>query len=237
MKAGITMNMITTTEALPAALCMSSREIAELTGKRHDNVRADIERMAEDLSLTFQEKSEPVERGRPLKVFLLPKRETLILISGYSTELRARIIDRWTELEARSQPSLLIPTTLPDALRLAADLAEQKAHAEAQLADALPKALALDRITASDEALTFTQAAKALGIKRLALTNWLHVSGWIYRQNGSWVAYDQHIRNGRLQFKEARYTDDDTGQERHRPYCHILPKGLAIVAQHFVKES
>ncbi|WP_246748778.1 Rha family transcriptional regulator [Rhizobium setariae] len=84
---------------------MSSREIAELTGKRHDNVRADIEKVASELSLTFQEKVEAPTGGRPSKVYFLPKRETLILCSGYSVELRARIIDRWMELEA-AQPSI-----------------------------------------------------------------------------------------------------------------------------------
>ena len=48
--------MSAVTNPAAAPLSMSSREIAELTGKRHDNVRADIERMAGDLSLTLQEK-------------------------------------------------------------------------------------------------------------------------------------------------------------------------------------
>lgn len=42
---------------------MSSREIAELTGKEHDNVRRDISKMAHDLSLTFEEKVMPSNGG------------------------------------------------------------------------------------------------------------------------------------------------------------------------------
>ena len=82
---------------------MSSREIAELTGKRHDHVTTDIAKMLAELCGS---EDIPKFRGiyrdsmnRPRTEFLLPKRETLILVSGYSVELRARIIDRWQELE------------------------------------------------------------------------------------------------------------------------------------------
>lgn len=61
---------------------MSSREIAELTGKDHDNVRHDIKNMADQLSPSFGEKTESSTGGRPAKVFMLPKRETLILVFG-----------------------------------------------------------------------------------------------------------------------------------------------------------
>lgn len=46
---------------------MSSREIAELTGKEHDNVRRDISKMSHDLSLTFEEKVMPSNGGRPTR--------------------------------------------------------------------------------------------------------------------------------------------------------------------------
>lgn len=218
------------------AVTMTSREIAELTGKEHKNVLADIRKMLEDLGQTSAEFSAdlPDSYGRPQAGYQLPKRETLILVSGYSVEMRAKIIDRWQELEHAQLPDqVLIPQTLPQALRLAADLADQKAKAESALAIAAPKAAALDMISAGEEELTVTQAAKVLGIKRDTLTNWLHTNGWVYRQNGSWVAHSQHIQNGRLRYKEAHYTDQKTELPCIRPYCHITPKGLARLALAF----
>lgn len=111
---------------------MSSREIAELTGKRHDHVMADIQKTLTDLNLhapdfsgTYQ-----TERGNTYPCFNLPKRETLILVSGYSVAMRATIIDRWQELESKTAPSL--PTTYIEALEhlLIAKKAEQQAIAE-----------------------------------------------------------------------------------------------------------
>lgn len=83
-------------------LTMTSREIATLTGKEHKNVLADIRKMLEDIGKTSAEFSADVPDAyeRMQTAFKLPKRETLILVSGYSTELRAKIIDRWQELEA-----------------------------------------------------------------------------------------------------------------------------------------
>lgn len=76
---------------------MSSREIAELTGKRHDNVMADIRVMFNELGIDAPEFSGTymTGRGNSYECFNLPKRETLILVSGYSVALRAKIVDRW----------------------------------------------------------------------------------------------------------------------------------------------
>jgi phage regulator Rha-like protein len=79
---------------------MSSQEIAELTGKENKNVMADIRAMCEELGiLTADFSATRKVRGREYEIFNLPKRETLILVSGYSVVLRAKIVDRWQELE------------------------------------------------------------------------------------------------------------------------------------------
>lgn len=85
---------------------MSSLEISRLTGKRHDNVRADIVKMLVSLGKgTVPEFSGTVPTAghngsiRRVRVFNLPYRETMILVSGYDVELRAKIVDRWIEFE------------------------------------------------------------------------------------------------------------------------------------------
>lgn len=125
---------------LSTSLTMSSREIAELTGKEHRNVLRDIRGMlaelhGEDRLLSFEQtvtRPNP-SGGAPISsvVYNLPKRETLILVSGYNIRMRARIIDRWQELEAQqAKPSL--PKTYADALRLYADEVEAREKAEEQ---------------------------------------------------------------------------------------------------------
>ncbi len=81
---------------------MSSLEIAELTDKRHADVIRDIEKMMEDLKIDERKFASVYKagNGEERKCYQLPRRECLILVSGYNIKLRALIIDRWEELEA-----------------------------------------------------------------------------------------------------------------------------------------
>ena len=91
---------------IPQNLTMTSREIAELTGKRHDNVMRDTRNMLLELYgdegvLKFEDTITDQQNGQEYAVYTLPKRETMILVSGYSVAMRAKIIDRWQELESQ----------------------------------------------------------------------------------------------------------------------------------------
>ena len=92
-------------ELLNGVHVMDSRKIAEATGKRHDNVVKDIETQLGKLDggvLRFQDTYRNAQNGQEYRCFKLPRRECLILVSGYDVNLRAAIIDRWEELETAS---------------------------------------------------------------------------------------------------------------------------------------
>lgn len=215
---------------------MTSREIAELTGKEHKHVLRDARAMLGELGLAEQGYAQnwtDPQNNQTYPMLALPKDLTITLVSGYSVVMRHRIVTRWQELEADAADPVKVLNDPSKLRRVLLGYTEKVLALEHQVKELAPKAEALDLISAGGEALTLTQVAKLLGVKLEKLTAYLHAQGWIYRQNDSWVAYQQHIQNGRLLYKEARYTDQKTGQECHRPYCHVLPKGLALLARHF----
>lgn len=134
---------------------MSSKEIAELTEKRHDHVKRDIDKMFKELSEgspklgTFKN-----ERNQTVKSYELSKEETYLLVSGYSVVLRSKIIKRWFELEKTQ--SLNIPQNFSEALQLAADQAKQ-------LELQAPKVEFAETIQGSDSCVTMGEFAKLEG--------------------------------------------------------------------------
>ena len=79
-------------------------------------------------------------------------------------------------------PQHAIPQTLSEALRLAADLADQKQEVEAKLLGAAPKADAFDLLATANASLCINDAAKFLQIAPKRLFSWLDANGWTYRR-------------------------------------------------------
>ena len=98
-------------EKINNIVSISSLDIAKLTGKEHKNVLADIRNILAELELA---PADFLADGSTLKipVFNLPKREALILASGYSIKLRTLIIDKLEELSKQNK----LPQTYKEAL-------------------------------------------------------------------------------------------------------------------------
>ena len=86
-------------------ITMSSREMAELTEKRHDSVKRTIETLAENGVITQpqivdEQSTDSMGRMRTTQVYNLDKRSSIIVVAQLSPEFTARLVDRWQELES-----------------------------------------------------------------------------------------------------------------------------------------
>ena len=145
---------------------ITSLEVAELTGKEHKNVLADIRnilsQMDEISRLNFQPSTYTSDRGKEYPMFNLTKEGCLCLVSGYDANLRMKIINRWKELELQNQPQ--VPQTFSSALKLAYEQALLIEAQNAQIATLTPKADYCDKVLTSQSTFTTTQVAKGYGI-------------------------------------------------------------------------
>lgn len=222
---------------------MTSREIAELTGKEHAHVMRDIRAMLSELELAeggyLQNWIHP-QNGQTYQEFALNRELTETLLTGYSASARLKVIRRWHELEEQAaKPAFALPQTMSEALRLAADLADGKAKAEAQLeqkqvqlAIAAPKADALDRFsTFAEGSMCLTNAAKALQIQPKKFFAWMQENQWIYRRAGGsgFVGYQSRIQVGYLEHKVTTVERTD-GTTKQAEQVLVTAKGLAKLA-------
>lgn len=165
---------------------MSSREIAEITGKRHDNVVRDIDKLNkcyENEGLLKVEEGYytlPSTGNQQHREYRLSRIQTLDLMTGYNTELRIRVNRRWEELENK-QVQKSLPGTFAEALRAYADEVEknEKLIGELKVKNVLiaeyePKVTYYDQILASVDTITITQIAKDYGMSAQELNKLLH---------------------------------------------------------------
>ncbi len=214
---------------------MSSREVADLTGKQHHHVVRDIKTNLAELNIDASKFGCIYfdSSNRKQTEYLLPPDLVMTLLTGYSVPLRHRVVTRLQELENVSR-HVAIPQTLPDALRLAADLAEKNGELQRLVSVQAPKVAAIKRLAAAGGAICITDAAKQLGIAPSRLFAWLEQNRWIFRRHGCkrWVAYQPRITSGYMTHKvTALKPDPETGLERAAFDPMITPKGLTRLAE------
>ncbi len=213
------------------ALTMTSEQLAELLQIEHNEFRKKANALAGRGLLEFREESShnPLG-GRPRLVMHFDKRNSMVIAAKLNDQLLAAVVDRWIELESAGPD---IPRTLPEALRLAADLAEQNNTLRLVVQEQAPKVEALERIADARGSMCLTDAAKHLGVQRSRLIEWMRANRWIYRREGCarWLAYQPRQAAGLLEHKVTLIGLDDVGGERLASQVRVTPKGLALLAQ------
>lgn len=212
--------------------CMTSREMADLTEKRHDNVRRTIESLFHEglISKPQIEDGNKAANGVVERVYHVCKRDSYVIVAQLSPQFTARLVDRWQELEAAA-PAFVIPTTLSGALRLAAEQAEVIEHQAAELAAAAPAVEFVGRYVDSTGSKGFRQVCKLLKVKEPDLRLFLEEKSIMYRLGGEWTAHSQHIDAGRFVVKAG--TSDVSGHAFNS--ARFTPKGISWVAGEYAK--
>ena len=193
-------------------------EARKLCGEPEVRNNKFIEKILDELDGEHYTKSVVEKMNKTsMLVITMTFKQALRVAARESKAVRRSLIDKLEELQQANSPTPSIPQTLPEALRLAAELAEQKMQLEQQLVAAAPKVDFADRVSVANGIL-IGNFAKVVGLKQNALFSWL-------RQNGILMAFgarknvprQQYINAGYFTVKEVVLDDENGYQIRLTP--------------------
>ena len=193
-------------------------EARKLCGEPEVRNNKFIEKILDELDGEHYTKSVVEKMNKTsMLVITMTYKQALRVAARESKAVRRSLIDKLEELQQANSTTPSIPQTLPEALRLAAELAEQKMQLEQQLVAAAPKVDFADRVSAANGIL-IGNFAKVVGLKQNALFSWL-------RQNGILMAFgarknvprQQYINAGYFTVKEVVLDDENGYQIRLTP--------------------
>ena len=199
-----------------AGATMTSREIAELTGKQHQHVRRDIKTMLTELDLDESNFGRTYfdAQNREQSEFVLERLHVECLLTGYSIPLRMKVLERLQELESINKlgynPNNEIEV-LQQLLITKQTLAQQAEMIEHQK----PAVAFVERYVAADSGSKgFRQVAKLLNANEFEFRAFLSDNKIMYRLGGEWMPHQKHIDAGRFEVKAGLAGDHALNQAK-----------------------
>nr|DAS28601.1 MAG TPA: KilAC domain protein [Caudoviricetes sp.] len=213
-----------------SALTMSSREIADLVESRHDSVKRTIERLQDKGLIQLTPMVEVKNHlGQVVTEYQLIKRDTYVVVAQLSPEFTARLVDRWQELENQQMPQ--IPQTLSEALRLAADQAEQIERQNLLLEQQRPKVEFVQRYVEVGTTKSLRETAKILRVPERAMIDCLVDDGLLFRQSGNLLPYQKYHAKGLFDVKTGT-----TEHGHNYTQTRVTSKGIEYIASRYASE-
>lgn len=222
------------------ALTMSSVEIAELTEKLHRNVTRTVKDLIAKELINPAQVEQRYNNGKNTRtIYNLNKRDSLVLVARLSPEFTAAIVDRWQELELeKANQTFDIPDNLPDALRLAADLAEENGELKLENTKQANSIEVKDQlIIASNDASIkagdilvreFVKSCDTIDIGEKKMFKWLRDQGFIGANN---EPYQRYVKQGLFVWKPSKV--EYNGKTRYQ--LLITARGKVILAAKYLQ--
>ncbi|TCP68264.1 Rha family transcriptional regulator [Baia soyae] len=182
--------------------------VAEVFEKQHFHVTRDIESL--DCSSDFNASNFGCiyykdSAGRSQKKYHLTKNGLMFLVMGYRGEkaaiMKERYIGEFDRMEQLIKSGgFHVPSTLHEALRLAADLEKDRMLLETKITEQAPKVEFHDKVLRSKELLTVTTIAKDFDMTAIQFNKLLQSYGIQYKQGGKWHLYDRYVGKGYVDY-------------------------------------
>jgi len=150
-----------------------------------------------------------------------------------SASFHLKVIRTFDAVVSQPVPQFIIPTNLHEALRFAADLAEQKAVLEEQVQADVPKVQFHDQVTDATNCQTIEEVAKVLGTGRNRFFAWLRKQKILMKDN---QPYQPYLDRGYFKVIEGQYKDKKHGDSHTYTKTLITGKGLTFFQKRFVAE-
>ena len=189
---------------------ISSREVAEMIGERHDSLLRKIDRINENLQNAnlcsdkyWLEGTYTAGTGKQYREYQVTKKGCELIAhkteGQKGVEFTVRYMDRFEEMEEKLQKQL--PGTYIEALEQLLASEKEKARVQLELKDEQHKN---EMLMHFNKLYTTTEIAKELGMKSAAkLNKVLNDKGIQFKQNGTWVLYSDYSECGYVSIKQT----------------------------------
>lgn len=203
----------------------TSLKVAEVFGKRHDNVMKSIKSLIAENSTPnflgvgnmFVESTYLNKQKHEQPMFYMNRDGFTLLAMGFTgkkaMQFKLKYIDAFNKMESivKKENQFAMPQTFGEALQLAAD--QQKLIEKNQ-----PKVEYYDQQMRNPGLMTVTEIAKDFGLSATKLNKFLERKHVQYKQGKHWVLYQEYADQGLANYEPFAYeehTIDGTKQKVH----------------------
>jgi len=238
---------------------IDSRDVAEMIGKEHSNLMRDIRGYAETLDASENSNLNSLNffiphtytvagNSKQYSCYLITRKGCDMVANKMTGEkgvlFTAEYVTKFEEMEkAQNIQEYSIPKTYSEALRLAADLEEEKQKLLTENKEMKPKALFADSVTASSTSILVADLAKLLKQNDIEtgehrLWKWLRAKGYAIKEQGrSYNMPTQYsMERGIMEVKEGTYINS-YGESTITKTTMITGKGQIYFLNKFLNKQ
>lgn len=192
---------------------MSSLQIAEISGKPHNDVLKAIRAMEPAWEKINGGKFSLVTykdaKGEKRPCYELTKTECLYIATKFNDEARAKLVIRWEELEREKAPMTTLPQNYKEALLALVKQVEEKEALQTQISEQAPKVAFANAIIASNSSCLIGELAKIITqngvfIGQNRLFEWMRRNGYLgTRGENRNIPNQQYVEQGLFELKKG----------------------------------